>query len=105
MGTAICVSRFSRFTSKVVSLAQKAVGDGQQPPVQEGEGGYVDRVIVALHGIQEYFGEPYCRLTNVLGEMVGNVAKCDLTVGELPDFITVCTRKQDFKMLIWRVLL
>ena len=32
---------------------------------------------------------------DVLGKMPGIVAKFDLTVGELPDFTTVCTRKRD----------
>jgi len=33
-------SKLARFTSKVVSLAKKAVGDGYEPPVQKGDGGY-----------------------------------------------------------------
>ncbi len=33
------------------------------------------------------------------------VSKLGLTVDELPDFTTVCTRKQDLKIRIWRVLL
>jgi hypothetical protein len=92
--------------------SQKAVGDGQQPPVHKGEGGYADWVIVALHGIQEYLGHQYCRLMNVLGEIPGIVTKFDgivtkfdLTVGELPDITTVCTHEQDLEMRIWRVLL
>ena len=32
-------------------------------------------------------------------------AKLGLAVDELPDFTTVCTRKQDLEMRIWRVLL
>jgi len=98
-------SKFSRFTSKIVSFVKKAVDGDPEPPVQKGDGGYADWVIVALHGIQEYLGHPYRRLMNVLHEMPRIVAKFDLTVSELPDFTTVCTRKQDLEMRIWRVLL
>ncbi|MEF8772752.1 IS5 family transposase [Halodesulfurarchaeum sp.] len=98
-------SNVARFTSKVVSLAKNAVGGEPEPPVQKGEGGYADWVIVALHGLQEYLGYPYRRLMDVLSEMTEIVAKFDLMVAELPDFTTVCTRKQDLKMRIWHVLL
>jgi len=98
-------TKLSRFTRKVVSLAKKAVGDDSAPAVQKGEGGYADWVIVGLHGLREYLGHPYRRLMDVLCEMPGIVAEFDLSVAELPDFTTVCTRKQDLKMRIWRVLL
>jgi IS5 family transposase len=88
-----------------VSLAKKAVGDGEEPPVQKGEGGYADWVIVGLHGLREYLGHPYRRLIDVLHEMPGIVSKFGLTVVELPDFTTVWTRKQELEMRIWRVLL
>ncbi|WP_186007760.1 IS5 family transposase [Halanaeroarchaeum sulfurireducens] len=98
-------TKLSRFTSKVVSLAKKAVGGESEPPVQKGEGGYADWVIVGLHGLREYLGQSYRRLLDVLHEMPGIVAKFDLSVDEMPDFTTVCTRKQDLEMRIWRVLL
>lgn len=37
--------------------------------------------------------------------MPGTVAKLGLSVDELPDFTTVCTRKQDLERRIWRLLL
>ena len=98
-------SNTSCFASKVVSLAKKAVDDGEEPPVQPGEGGYADYVIVGLHGLQEFLGHPYRLLMDVLSEMPNVVAKFGLAVDELPDFTTVCTRKQDLEMRIWRVLL
>lgn len=98
-------TKLARFTRRVVSLAKKAVGGETEPPVQKGEGGYADWVIVGLHGLREYLGHPYRRLLDVLHEMPGIVAIFDLSVGELPDFTTICTRKQDLEMRIWRVLL
>ena len=44
-------------------------------------------------------------LLDVLREMPGIVEKLGLEVNELPHFTTVCTRKQDLKMPIWRFLL
>ena len=98
-------SKLSRFTSKVVSLAKKAVGDREEPPVQKGEGGYADWVLVGLHGLREYLGHPYRWLIDVLYEMPGIGSKFGLKVAEIPDFTTVCTRKQELEMRIWLVLL
>lgn len=98
-------SKLARFTSRVVSLAQKVVAGAPEPAVQKGNGGYADWVIVAIHGLREYLDHPYRRLLDVLHEMHGIVAKLGLEVSELPDFSTVCARMQQLQMPIWRVLL
>jgi len=98
-------SKLPRFTGRVVSLAQKAVVGEPDPAFEEGEGGYADWVIVAIHGLYEYLDHTYRRLLDVLHEMHGIVAQLDLEVADLPDFSTVCARKQDLEMRIWRVLL
>jgi len=98
-------SKLARFTDRVVSLAQTAVVGEPDPAFEEGENGYADWVIVAIHGLHEYLDRPYRRLLDVLHEMDGIVAKLALAVAGLPDFTTVCTRKQDRKMRIWRILL
>lgn len=48
---------------------------------------------------------PYRRLLDVLHEMHGIVEKLNLEMSELPDFTTVCARKQQLKMAVWRTLL
>ncbi|MFB6130448.1 MAG: IS5 family transposase, partial [Salinigranum sp.] len=58
-----------------------------------------------IHGLREYLNQPYRRLLDILQEMPRITAKLGLSVDELPDFTTVCTRKQDLEMRIWRVLL
>jgi IS5 family transposase len=98
-------SKLARFTDRCVALSQKAVGNDPAPPIRKGEGGYADWVIIAIHGIREYLGLPYRRLLDVLSEMPGISNKLGLSVDELPDFTTVCTRKQDLKMPAWRNLL
>ena len=84
---------------------QKAVTGEPEPAVEKGGGGYADWVIVAIHGLREYLNQPYRRLLDVLQEMPRITAKLGLCVDELPDFTTVCTRKQDLEMRIWRGLL
>lgn len=98
-------SELARFTERCVVLSQKAVGNGSAPAVQKGEGGYADWVIVALHGLREYLDHTYRQLMDVLSEMPRIVEKLGLSGAELPDFTTVCTRKQELEMRIWRVLL
>ncbi len=98
-------SKLARFTDRCVALSQKAVGSDENKPVRKGEGGYADWVIVALHGLREYLDLPYRRFLDILREMPDIVEKLGLTVEELPDFTTVCARKQELKMRVWRVLL
>lgn len=59
-------------------------------------------MIVAIHGLGEYLNLPYRGLLDVLSEMPTIVGKLGLTVEELPDFTTVCTRKQDLDKRVWR---
>jgi len=61
----------SRFTSRVVSLAKKATGDRSQPPVQPGEGGFADWVIVSILGIREFKSASYRSLLDELSHTVG----------------------------------
>lgn len=98
-------TKLARFTGRCVALAKKAVGNEPDDPVTLGDGGYADWVIVAIHGLREYLDHPYRRLLDVLHEMPGIVETLGLTPDELPDFTTVCTRKQDLQMAVWRVLL
>lgn len=98
-------STLARFTERCVALAKKAVVNDPDPPVRKGEGGYADWVIVTLHGLREYLNQPYRRLMDILREMPGIVDILGLSVDELPDFTTVCQRKQELKMRVWRVLL
>jgi IS5 family transposase len=99
------LSKLAHFTERVVSLAEKTVVGEPAPAVQKGNGGYADWVIIAIHGLQQYLDHPYRRLLDVLHEMAGIVEKLGLEVDKPPDFTTVCARKQDLEMRLWRVLL
>jgi len=99
------MSELARFTERCVVLSQKAVGSDRNPPVKKGDGGYADWVIVGLHCLREYLDHTYRQLMDVLQEMPTILDIFGLSAGELPDFTTVCHRKQALKMRIWRVLL
>lgn len=93
-------SKLARFTDRCVALSQKAVGSDRDGAVKKREGSYADWVIVALHGLREYLDLPYRRLLDILREMPDIVEKLGLSVEELPDFTTVCARKQALKMRV-----
>lgn len=95
-------SRLSRFTDRFVALAKLAVSGDPDPAVKKGDGGYADWVIVAIYGLREYLDLPYRRLLNLLHEMQGIVEKLGLDRNELSYFTTVCARKQQLKMVVWR---
>jgi IS5 family transposase len=61
--------------------------------------------MIVIHGLRECLDLPYRRLLDVLHEMHGIVAKMGLDSSELPDFTTVCVRKQQLTMVVWRTLL
>jgi IS5 family transposase len=86
-------------------LSQKAVGSSQDTPVKRGDGGYADWVIVGLQCLRKYLNHTYRQLIDVLQEMPAILDTFGLTPATLPDFTTVCARKQALEMRVWRVLL
>ena len=98
-------TELARFTKQVVTVAQKAVAGPPAPAVNKGETGYADWVIVSIHALREYLDQPYRRLMDILYEMPRICRLLHLRPTELPDFSTVCGRKQELKMGIWRTVL
>ncbi len=98
-------SKLARFTERVVSIAQKTVVGEPSLAVNKGNGRYADWVIIAIHSLQQHLDHPYRRLLDGLHEMPRIVSTPGLEMDELPDFTTVCARKQELEMRLWRVLL
>jgi hypothetical protein len=98
------ISRHSRITNRLVVSAKCIVSGNPDPAVKKGDGAYADWVIVAIHGLREYLDCSYRQPLNVLHEMHSIVERLDLDLSELPDFTTVCVRKQQLKMVVWRAL-
>lgn len=99
------MSELARFARRCVRLSQKAVGTTSNPPVKKGDGGYAEWVTVGLHCLREYLDHTYLQLMDVLQEMPDILDTFGLTADQLPHFTTVCHRKQQLKMKVWRVLL
>lgn len=95
----------ARFTSTCVRLAKKATSDAAAPAVKNGDGGYADWVIVALHAVKEHLGHPYRQLMDVLAEMPKIVGRLGLSIEELPHYTTVCHAKERLYMPNWRQFL
>jgi hypothetical protein len=97
MGTTL-----ARFTSTCVGLAKKATVGPAGPPLEPGEGGYADWVIVALHVLKEHLGHAYRQLMDVLKEMP-QIRRClSLSLETLPHSTTVCHAKERMYMPNWR---
>lgn len=62
-------TELARFTNTVVTFAQKCVVGTPAPAVSKGETGYADGVIISVHALREYLGQPYRRLMEILYEM------------------------------------
>ena len=99
------LTKLARFTKRVVSVAQKAVVGAAAPAVNKGESGYTDWVIISIHALREYLDQPYRRLMEILYEMPRITQILGLRPSTLLDFSTVCGRKQELKMDIWRTFL
>ena len=95
-------TKTSRFTEKVVSVAQKAVVRVPAPAYRSGEEGYADWVILAVQGLKEYLGHPYRKLMDVLRETPKVTNSLGLTPETVSHFSTVCTRKQAIPIKRWR---
>jgi len=98
-------TKTSRFTERVVSLAQKAVVGPPAPAYRPGQEGYADWVILAVQGLKEYFGHPYRKLIDVLREMPRVTKSLGLAPETVPNFPAVCARKQAIPMKRWRAML
>ena len=88
------MSKISRFTERVVTLAKNAVG-----------GGFADYAIVSLHCLRFYLGESYRTALDWLSEMPQILAEIGLETDELPDHSTLVKAFDRLTMAVWRVLL
>jgi len=88
-------TKTSRFTERVVSLAQKAVVGLPAPAYRPGEEGYADWVILAVQGLKEYLGHPYRKLMDVLREMPRVTKSLGLTPETVPLLDRMYTKADD----------
>ena len=85
-------TKLARFTKKVVTLAQRAVVGNSKPAPQRGNGGYVDKVTVSIHGIKSVPRLDISTTLNVLHEMPRTACVLSLDVPQSPGFSATCMR-------------
>ena len=98
-------TKLARFTKNVATVAQKGVIGQPAPAIKKESGRYADWVIVSIHALREYLNQPYRPLIDILYEMPRVTRILGLRPSTLPDFSTICGRRQDLKMEIWRTFL
>ena len=78
------LSKISRFTEQVVTLAQNAVGGRGEVAAPEGGGGFADYAVVSLHCLRIHLAKPYRDALDLLSEMPQILAEIGLEKAELP---------------------
>ncbi len=83
------MSKISRFTQRVVTLAKNAVDDRGESAAPTGGGGFADYAVVSLHCLRVYLDESYRTAPDWLSEMPHILAEIGLETDELPDHSTL----------------
>ncbi|GAB7021205.1 IS5 family transposase [Halostagnicola bangensis] len=99
------MSKISRFTGKVVTLAKSAVGGQGESAAPKGGGGFADYAVVSLHCLRIYLEKSYREALDLLSEMPQILAEIGLEKADLPDHSTLVKAFDRIKMEVWRVLL
>ncbi|MEY7851744.1 IS5 family transposase [Natrarchaeobius sp. A-rgal3] len=99
------MSKISRFTGKVVTLAKNAVGGRGESAAPQGGGGFADYAVVSLHCLRIYLEKSYREALDLLSEMPQILAEIGLEKADLPDHSTLVKAFDRIKIAVWRVLL
>ena len=99
------MSKISRFTRKVVTLAKNAVDDRGETAAPTAGGSFADYAVVSLHCLRIYLGQSYRTALDWLSEMPQILAEIGLEPDELPHHSTLVKWFDRITMAVWRVLL
>ncbi len=99
------MSKISRFTRKVVTLAKSTVDDRGETAAPTAGGGFADYAVVPFHCLRIYLGQSYCTALDWLSEMPQILAEIGLEPDELPHHSTLVKWFDRITMAVWRVLL
>ena len=99
------MSKISRFTRKVVTLAKNAVDDQGETAAPTAGGSFADYAVVSLHCLRIYLGQSYRTALDWLSEMPQILAEIGLKPDELPHHSTLVKWFDRITMAVWRVLL
>lgn len=99
------VAHITRFTRRCVSLAKEAVVGQPAPPLRQGEGGFADWVILAIHCLRERETETYRSVVDKLKVMGPIRDVLGLAREELPHPSPLCRAMDRLTMALCRALL
>lgn len=98
-------SCIARFIDRCVGLAKEIVVGRPAPPLQRGDGGYADWVMICLHCYKKREGETYRSLVDKLKVIPIFREKLEVDRDELPHPSTVCKALDRLTMALCRRLL
>ncbi len=99
------MSKISRSTGKVVTLAKNAVGGRGEVAASQGGGGFADYAVLSLHCLRIYLEKSYREAFDLLSEMPQILAEIGLDAADLPHHSTLVKIFDRIKMAVWLVLL
>ncbi len=83
------MSKISRFTTEVVTLAKNVVGGRGEVAAPQGGGGFADYAVVSLYCLWIYLGKSYRVALDLLSEIPHILADIGLKIDEFPDHSTL----------------
>jgi IS5 family transposase len=86
------MSKNPRFTTKVVTLANNAVGGRGEVAAPEGGGGFADYAVVSLHCLRVYLEKSYREALDLLSEMPHILREIGLEPAERTTLLAVYSR-------------
>ncbi|AHG02178.1 hypothetical protein HALLA_19965 (plasmid) [Halostagnicola larsenii XH-48] len=99
------MSKISRFTGKMVTLAKSAVSGQGESAAPSGGGGFADYAVVSLHCLRIHLEKSYHEALDLLSEMPQILGEIGLLKAGLPDHSTLVKAFDRIKTAVWRVLL
>ncbi len=92
------MSKISRFTGKVVTLAKSAVGGRGEVAAPQGGGGFADYAVVSFHCLRIYLDKSYCESLDLLSEMPQILAEIGLNTADLTGHLALVKAFDRIKM-------
>ncbi len=99
------MSKISRFTGNIVTLAKSAVGGRGESAATLRGGGFADYAVVSLYRLRIYLDKSCREALDLLSEMPQILGKIGLEKADLPDHSTLVKAFDRVKIAVWRVLL
>jgi IS5 family transposase len=99
------LSKISRFTERIVTVAKNAVGGRGEVAAPEGGGGFAEYAVLSLHRLRVSLAKSDGEALDLLSEMAHKPGEVGLEAAVLPDHSTLVKWFDRIKTVLWGVLL